>query len=733
MINLIDCGKYEFLKNVSGKKIYAFGAGKQLQNFIMKNKDVIFSGIIDNYKWMDDSKILFGENVYNIISTEQFVQIYDESCVVVITCSMYEEIIEQLDMIPQLNGMDCYLDLLLEQYTEHFEDCPIATRNKKIIPPKIHYCWFGEQELPIEHKKYMESWKKYCPDYEIIRWDESNYDITKNQYMKEAYENKMWAFVSDYARLDIIYRYGGIYLDTDVELVKNLDEFLKWDMFCGFESNYHVAWGLGFGATKKHELVKAVLDVYNHMEFINEDGTLNLTTCPIIQTGIMKKWGFIMNGQPQAIDDIAIYPKEFFAPISIVKGFGRITEHTHSIHHYAASWVNSASRNKLNRWEPLIAKVREHNKTININEKVATIINSKKKCFQIWDCVAETNTAGSKAPNDIKSIAEMLGYQVINIHPLRGEESAWSIKQNSLDWDKCYEMMSENAILLLQHPFWQAQGAREKTIEKLKKEKNIRIISLIHDVEKLRGTFENEYMQHEFEFMLQNADIFIVHNYKMAEFFEGQGIEKERIVTLQLFDYLSDAQSRKRIWEKSIVIAGNLDSRKCSYIEKLNQLKNINIHLYGPNYRSGMETEKIKYHGIIPMNKIISELQGGFGLVWDGDSIDTCSGMSGNYLRYNNPHKLSMYLAAGIPVVVWNEAAVAGFVKEYGVGIVVESLNEISIVLQKVTNEQYEEYIDAVQAIAQKLRQGEFTKAALELAEGLVWEKKADENRGINS
>ena len=153
-----------------------------------------------------------------------------------------------------------------------------------MIPKVIHYCWFGGNPLPEEAKRCIESWKKYCPDYKIIEWNENNYDVNSNEYMKAAYKEKKWAFVSDYARIDVVYKYGGIYMDTDVELVKELDSFLNDRMYCGWEMrdplldklgrSYEnsVAFGLGFGAEKGHPALKKILDLYDRISFYNEDG-----------------------------------------------------------------------------------------------------------------------------------------------------------------------------------------------------------------------------------------------------------------------------------------------------------------------------------------------------------------------------------------------------------------------------------------------------------------------------
>ena len=153
------------------------------------------------------------------------------------------------------------------------------------IPKIIHYCWFGGNPFPELAQKCIASWKKFCPDYEIKEWNESNYDVTKNQYMREAFENKQWAFVSDYARLDIIYENGGIYLDTDVELLKPLDDLLILTGFMGFEENKKLcATGLGFGAVPKLPIIKEMRDDYDNIIFIKEDGSFDQTPCPYFQT-----------------------------------------------------------------------------------------------------------------------------------------------------------------------------------------------------------------------------------------------------------------------------------------------------------------------------------------------------------------------------------------------------------------------------------------------------------------
>lgn len=213
-----------------------------------------------------------------------------------------------------------------------------------MIPKKIHYCWVGGNSKPPLVKKCIQSWKKYCPDYEIIEWNESNYDISKNIYMKQAYEAKKWAFVTDYMRLDIIYEHGGIYLDTDVELIKNIDDLLSNEAFAGIESinenENNVALGLGFGAEKGHPLIGNMRSCYDELQFLNCDNTYNMVAIPVYITNFLKQLGYENQNKLQKLQGITIYPSEYFCPKSWTTGVKRITRHTYSIHHYSASWYD---------------------------------------------------------------------------------------------------------------------------------------------------------------------------------------------------------------------------------------------------------------------------------------------------------------------------------------------------------------------------------------------------------
>ena len=221
-----------------------------------------------------------------------------------------------------------------------------------MIPKKIHYCWLGENPLPESAKKCIKSWKKHCPDYEIIEWNEMNYDFTKNRYMREAFEAKKWGFVPDYARLDIIYQHGGIYLDTDVELVRPYEDLLQYEGFAGFESAQYVALGLGFGAEAGNSIIKKLLDSYESLTFLNPDGSLNMIASPKLNTDVLVCEGLVLDGSMQVINGFGFLPPEYLCPKSFDDGIIRKTKNTYSIHHFDASWLDDKTQaKKIERWK----------------------------------------------------------------------------------------------------------------------------------------------------------------------------------------------------------------------------------------------------------------------------------------------------------------------------------------------------------------------------------------------
>lgn len=231
-----------------------------------------------------------------------------------------------------------------------------------MIPKKIHYCWFGESDLPELAKKCIESWKKYCPDFEIIEWNEKNYNVYKNAYIKEAYINKKWAFVSDYARLDIIFSEGGFYLDTDVELIRSLDSLCTKHCVLGMESTGYINTGLGFGAEKENKVVKLMLDKYKNIHFLISKGIFNDLPCPARNTFPLIKFGFDRtSNQIQVILNAYIYPKEYFCPIDYETKELNITSNTFSIHHFNGTWIpkyiNEYEKYMLNKKNKIVSFV----------------------------------------------------------------------------------------------------------------------------------------------------------------------------------------------------------------------------------------------------------------------------------------------------------------------------------------------------------------------------------------
>ena len=213
------------------------------------------------------------------------------------------------------------------------------------IPKIIHYCWFGGGEFTDLMKDCMKSWKEFCPDYQIIEWNESNVDLNECQYIKEAYERKRWAFVSDYIRNKAVYEYGGIYLDTDVMLVKSLDPLLEHQGgYAGWEEGA-VNTGLGFGAEPHNEIVKEFLDIYKGRSFLREDGSEQYIISPALTMEVLRRHGLEDRDDIiQQVDGFTIYPREYFCPYDIRLEKMNKTPNTVSIHYYSASWYTEEQR-----------------------------------------------------------------------------------------------------------------------------------------------------------------------------------------------------------------------------------------------------------------------------------------------------------------------------------------------------------------------------------------------------
>ena len=355
----IESRRYIIEKSRELSQIVAYGAGKRLQRLgeVFWDTEVWnkINYVIDSDEKKQGTEITVMGKALKIISLNELKNKNLSDYSIIITCDNYNDIINSFSTDCELSSIDYYcLKLIPEGNRDESalqKEIPSDIRLSGIplIPKVIHYCWFGGNPLPDKYKLWMESWHKFCPDYQIIEWNENNYDVSMNAYMYQAYQNKKWGHVSDYARLDLIYRYGGIYLDTDVELVQNLDDLLYQKGFAGFENDEQVALGLGFGAVKGLPIIKELLDLYSNMQFINEDGSLNMTGCPILQTPILEKHHLKKNGEYQIVEDLTIYPEKVLCGKSLATKKIVLKPYTRAIHHYAGSWASKEDRDH-NMW-----------------------------------------------------------------------------------------------------------------------------------------------------------------------------------------------------------------------------------------------------------------------------------------------------------------------------------------------------------------------------------------------
>lgn len=347
MVKLLNRSIQEFCSYISGQDISfaCFGVGSQSRRFFENYPDMgaRLSFFVDNDPKKQGSSLrIAGKEKPVFLFAKLAENARGNKRPVLLVTSLYAvEILEQLDQCADLDGMETYLLVLMDKARK--QDFSF-TKGPALIPKKIHYCWFGMGTLPDAFQRYIDGWKRLCPEYEILRHDESNYDVAKNAYMREAYEMQKWGFVSDCARLDIVYHEGGIYLDTDVELVKKPDALLGDRFFCAFQSMGEINTGLGFGSVKKHPFLKELMDAYNGKRFVKEDGALDLTTCTYYQEPVFKRRGFALNGSYQNIGGAVVYPEEVLSPLHLWSGELALTDKTIAIHYYTSTWASEHLR-----------------------------------------------------------------------------------------------------------------------------------------------------------------------------------------------------------------------------------------------------------------------------------------------------------------------------------------------------------------------------------------------------
>ena len=342
---------------------------------------------------------------------------------------------------------------------------------------------------------------------------------------------------------------------------------------------------------------------------------------------------------------------------------------------------------------------------------------------------SEERNAGGKARADVCSILSQIGFGeiTVSVDESRGKASRISKMYKHIGiYNKwllaCEEVLSGDSIVI-QYPIIDHSLLMGRFCKKLKR-KGVKVIILVHDLFMLRTSndtetrIRNRRVMEEFT-LLKSADVVIVHNEFMKKYLVENGITGNKLICLQMFDYLvkdwdDDKANRRDIFkDEPVIIAGNLLKEKSGYVYDLPN--NCMYNLYGINY-TGKCKENIAYMGSFEPDELPLELNGSFGLVWDGPDISTCSGVYGNYLQYNNPHKLSLYLASEIPVIIWKHAALASFVLDNNLGLAVESIDEIPHVISELSNEMYIDIISNVKRIAPILRSGEFTNRAIKVA-----------------
>lgn len=336
--------------------------------------------------------------------------------------------------------------------------------------------------------------------------------------------------------------------------------------------------------------------------------------------------------------------------------------------------------------------------------------------------------ASSKARNDAEKILEKNGYEkyfvntkkYVQKNKIKKIIQLFGYLKNYFVWNKEVKSFTKDDTVVIQYPLLNTTINFKNILKKLTQKTNT--IVLIHDMDSLRyrpeaqGKILCERIRREDQGILNEAGKVIAHNEEMAKKLIEYGVKKENLISLNIFDYLYDNEIKNHgKFNKKIIIAGNLSPEKSKYIANLKDVKNVNFNLYGVGYIDD-NASNVTYKGSFLPEDLLENLDGQFGLVWDGESVEGCIGGFGEYLKYNNPHKASMFVSANIPIIIWKEAALAKYIEENDIGYTIEKLSDIEALLKRITEEEYNNKINNIKKLSKKLRSGDNLELALSKA-----------------
>ncbi len=348
--------EFDIFDELKNKDIFCFGSGKHFKNitcpFLRE------SGLLSNLKGFIDTNgdVVIDGHAYRSIRKSDLAKTDFDNTVVLIAVTGYREILSQFGSDPVLSKIKAIPSIYPEALYEDrlllsAKKPPLGFRKNDTpkIPKVIHTFWFSGDPLPKLYRDCLKSWEKNAPDFEIRIWDLSTYKPGECVFFKQAIEHKNWAFASDYARVDVLRRYGGVYMDLDVEMLRPIDDLLYNDAYMSFESLGRIECGSGMGAQPGNRIIDEICKSYEERPYLKEDGSWDNSTCPVRYTQVIEKHGLVKNGGFQFVDDVTIYPFEVLTGKSFDTGIIYRTELSYTLHHHTGNWVPDKAHDAMEK------------------------------------------------------------------------------------------------------------------------------------------------------------------------------------------------------------------------------------------------------------------------------------------------------------------------------------------------------------------------------------------------